>query len=87
MAKVVSLIFSRKMFELAGKNSCRGKATVLLCGVSSEHWSTIYCSNRLPASKALLGDLPTQDGRHRLAPDGLTVRVRFFLAQEAEVGI
>lgn len=42
------------MFPSAGKNGCRGKASVLLCGVSSEYRSTTYCSNRLPASKALL---------------------------------
>ena len=34
---------------------------MLLFGASSETWATTYCSNRLPASKALLGE-PLETG-------------------------
>ena len=44
------------MTQTGGKKGCRGQAAVLLCGVSSEARSTTYCSNRLPASMALLGE-------------------------------
>jgi len=36
--------------------------TVLLFGASTETWATTYSSNRLPASKALLGE-PLEHGR------------------------
>lgn len=43
--------------------------TVLLFGASKETWATIYCSNRLPASKALLGE-PLEHGRLARRPKG-----------------
>ncbi len=46
------------MFRETGKISCDGKATMLLCGVSLETWSTIYCSNLLPAPMAMSGEPP-----------------------------
>lgn len=36
-------------------------------GASSETWATTYCGNRLPASKALLGE-PLEQGRLAPAP-------------------
>src|SRR5437764_5270881 len=53
------------MTQTVGKKGCRGKAAVLLCGVSSEARSTTYCSNRLPASTALLGEPLTGRERHK----------------------
>src|SRR5436309_15073476 len=60
------------MVQTEVKKGCWGKAAVLLYGVSLEVWSTTYCSNRLPASMALLGEpLIGRERRPRTRKGGL----------------
>src|SRR5436305_6702553 len=67
--------FVKKIFAMAQteiKKGCWGKAAVLLYGVSLEVRSTTYCSNRLPASMALLGEpLIGRERRPRTRKGGL----------------
>src|SRR5690242_1304370 len=59
-----------KMTQTKGKKGCWGKAAVLLYAVSLEARSTTYCSNRLPASTALLGEPLTERERRSRARKG-----------------
>src|ERR1700754_3910361 len=65
-----------KMTQTKGKKGCWGKAAVLLYGVSLEARSTTYCSNRLPASTALLGEPLHKTGAPITHPRGWVVRAR-----------
>src|SRR6476660_5692218 len=81
--------FVKKIFVMVqteGKKGCRGKAAVLLCGVSSEDRSTTYCSNRLPASMALLGEPLHKTGAPTTHPQGWVVRARALVASPCDKG-
>src|SRR3954452_140634 len=64
------------MVQTEVKKGCWGKAAVLLYGVSLEDRSTTYCSNRLPASMALLGEPLHKTGAPTTHPRGWVMRAR-----------
>ena len=64
------------MMQTEVKKGCWGKAAVLLYGVSLEVRSTTYCSNRLPASMALLGEPLHTTGAPTTRPQGQVLRAR-----------
>src|SRR5919205_4044631 len=69
-----------KMTQTEGKKGCWGKAAVLLYAVSLEARSTTYCSNRLPASTALLGEPLHKTGAPTTRPQGWVARARVALS-------